>query len=82
MHFSAQFNLKPDNDASECIRYLRGDDPVVSKALRYVVAMLGKSVGYINRPGLTLMRGVEALREGTKERERQGREKGGRVGEN
>lgn len=62
--FSAQFNLKPDNDTSGCIRYLRGDDPVVSKALRDVVAKLGKSVGYVNRPGLALMGGVEALREG------------------
>lgn len=68
MHFSDRSNLKPDNDTSERSRYLRGDDPVVSEALRYVVAMLGKSVGHVNRPGLALMRGVEALREGVKER--------------
>lgn len=73
MHFLAQFNLKPDNDASECIQYLGGDDPVVSKALWYVVAMLRKPVGYVNCPGLALMRGVEALRDGTIKRERAGK---------
>lgn len=74
-----QLNLKPDNDTAKCIWYLRGDDPVVSKALRYIVAMLGKSVGYVHCPGLALMRGVETLREGTKERQRQ--REGGRVAE-
>lgn len=63
LHFSAHFNLKPDNDTSERLQYLWGDDPVVGEALRYVVAMLGETVGDVHRPGLTLMWGVEALRE-------------------
>lgn len=44
------------------IWYLGGDDSVVSKALWYVVAMLGETICYINRPGVTLMRGVKALK--------------------
>lgn len=43
--------------------YLWWDDSVICKALRYVVAILGKSVCYVNCPGVTLMRGVNALRE-------------------
>lgn len=45
------------------IQYLGRDDSVVGKALRYVVAMLGETVCYVNRPRFTLMRGVQSLRE-------------------
>lgn len=58
------------------LQYLWGDDPVVGEALRYVVAMLGETVGDVHRPGLTLMWGVEALREVWK----RGREKGQKWG--
>lgn len=58
--------------------YLGGDDSVVGKALRDVVAVLGEAVRYINGPGVALMGRVNALREGTVEEEREKGEEGKR----
>lgn len=74
--------MENTNSGANNIRYLGGDDSVVSKALRYVVAMLGEAVCYINRPGVTLMGGVKALRDGRTHEKREGRGVGQERGTN